>query len=243
MTATHGPRLSGLENIVFLIDASNHKSGISSSNWVDIISKNGATGFVNASFVNDGPKSYYDLQSSNSKITFFDSETTRNIFDGGGSLESWVYAESSGGGGAGRWINKRNTIEQDGWIALVRAGSTGSVLDVEFFVFFSGNNAQWRVEDGISTNSWNHIVITYNSDSTSNTPLIYINGVNRPYTVVASPTGTRSDDTNADIIVGNADNNIRAWDGRVGSATFYNRILTLDEIVSNFNSTKDRFGL
>lgn len=241
MSEHDGPNVV-TDGLVFLIDATNHKSGQSSSVWNDLIGKRNASGFVNVTYVADGGASYFDFQSSNSKITYDDNAPTTQIFDGGGSVEGWVYAESAGGSNLGRWCNKRNTSEQDGWIAHLGAGSDGNHFDARLFYLFTGTDGQWHADDALTINTWHHIVITYDADSTSNNPLVYIDGVSLSVTTVATPTGTREDDVNADVVIGNADNDIRAWDGRIGLVALHNRILTAAEVQQNFNALRGRFG-
>lgn len=242
MSVSYGPPRLVSDSIVFFADAGNYRSGVSASEWRDLISGENATGFSNITYTRDRGRSYYEFINGLSKITFDDYVVARNIFDGGGTVEGWIYADGPGGASLGRWINKRNTAENDGWICLVGPGIGGTV-DLRFLYIFSGGNGDWVLSDAMTTGAWHHVVITYNADSTSNVPIIYLDGAALGTPTTTAPIGTRTDDTNGDIVIGNADNNIRAWDGRIGMCVLHNRILTADEVKQNFEATRGRFGL
>jgi len=108
---------------------------------------------------------------------------------------------------------------------------------------FSGANGQWRTtndEMSARLNQWVMITVTYDASSASNDPLIYINGSSVAVTEIETPTGSMSDDTGNEFVLGNegfpdggyAYNFI----GKIKDVRIYNRILTAAEITTLYNS-------
>jgi hypothetical protein len=97
----------------------------------------------------------------------------------------------------------------------------------------------------ISTNTWYLFTFISQITSTSNTSKVFINETE--YISSAHGTDTYSESNN--LVLGyfptphTGLGSDAYFNGKIGSCYFYNRALTLDEISSNFNSTKLRFGL
>jgi hypothetical protein len=73
-----------------------------------------------------------------------------------------------------------------------------------------------------------------------NTIKIYLNGVlNGSTSCVRSVVNSN----NATLYLGQDDYGSRFFRGNISSVTIHNRALTVAEILSNFNSTRGRFGL
>jgi hypothetical protein len=83
----------------------------------------------------------------------------------------------------------------------------------------------------IPLSSWTHITWTYNSVTGG---FLYVNG-NRLSTVGVGSGVLATNSQN--ILIGNTLN------GSIASSQIYNRVLTADEVLQNYNATKTRFGL
>jgi hypothetical protein len=113
-------------------------------------------------------------------------------------------------------------------------------------------------------NTWYHIVITYSPilDPNLENYIIYINGafdnsyVNQininsnswlsnpglnfnPPTNIVYTEMERPNTTNTNIFIGNM---LRPFNGKLGVLKIYNRTLIADEVLSNYNNTKSRYG-
>lgn len=140
-------------------------------------------------------------------------------------------------------------------IRNLTANSYGG-LKVEFVYFGDLNAARLRLLRGnttIAINTWYNIAFTFDKDITTNDGLdkvkIYINGVLETNTMVVSqntqppamPSGSASP-----FCIGNSTNPSYAnpsgtFQGSVGQCCFYDRILTQDEILVNYNTLKHRY--
>ncbi|MCA9049798.1 MAG: DUF2341 domain-containing protein, partial [Planctomycetaceae bacterium] len=172
----------------------------STSNNFDAAMNNVAagTGIVGGAALFDGTSGYLNLQSDNA---------IDDVFSGGGTISAWIRPTGWGQNGFGRIADKASTTfpggsNGDGWAWQVGgSGSSGYVLFVQGF---SGTLGEWRTATGsINLNTWQNVVITYDNSSATNTPKIYINGVEQSLTQVSGPSGTARSDAALDLFVGN----------------------------------------
>ena len=109
-----------------------------------------------------------------------------------------------------------------------------------------GINIRWEVDQGSSfttTNSltsstWYHVTCVYEGDSnnTSGTARIYINGVENN----TASLGRSGQSQTSNFELGLHDGNLT---GNIALSRMYNKVLNSTEVLQNFNATKNRFGL
>jgi len=125
----------------------------------------------------------------------------------------------------------------------------GDYINVQFMS--SGTQLRFELDagqslytTGVSPDNWYHIMCVYEgaSNGGSATARIYINGVQTTYTTLSASRsyGSVSGDQNSPIYLGLHDGYLN---GNIGLSRFYNRALNSSEVLQNFNSSKDRFGL
>lgn len=152
-----------------------------------------------------------------------------NNWDGGGTLTGWIYPVGWGGGGFGRVAEKATS--SIGWYAYMESGQFG------FAHKFSTINGYWDAPgSSIALNTWTHIAIDYDSDSSSNAPKFYIGAELVATTVGSAPSGTRYADAGVDMLVGNRPTGTRAFDGRIADIRLYPRSLSAAEISTMYTS-------
>jgi hypothetical protein len=101
--------------------------------------------------------------------------------------------------------------------------------------YFTSGNWYWTDNYTIAQNNWYHAVGTYDGSNVK----LYVNSVLQ-LTTASTTTPTRS---NSGIYL------MRRWDasdyfgGSLNTVKIYNRALTSQEIVQNYNATKRRYGL
>lgn len=85
--------------------------------------------------------------------------------------------------------------------------------------------------------AWNHVVCTFSSTEIE----LYVNGTSQG--TVATGLGIVNG-TNDGIAIGaDRDTGNRYWDGKISQFRFYEKVLTSDEVTSNYNARKARYGL
>ncbi|HLJ05356.1 MAG TPA: LamG-like jellyroll fold domain-containing protein, partial [Acetobacteraceae bacterium] len=72
---------------------------------------------------------------------------------------------------------------------------------------------------------WQHIAVTYDNSSTSNTPVAYVNGVAQTVTRTQVPTGTGGTASNPLIVGAVNQSGTQTWDGQIAQEAFWNGII------------------
>jgi hypothetical protein len=95
----------------------------------------------------------------------------------------------------------------------------------------------------IAINNWYNIVVTYNGSSSATGISFYINGVKTTsdITVRNGLTATTLNSENVQLGTRAVDNTF--YSGRIASASIYNKVLTADEVLQDFNANRSRYGL
>lgn len=109
---------------------------------------------------------------------------------------------------AGEWVNGQGLFVAGDW---------------------SGNQGAWRTPLP-STGVLHHYVVTYDDTSTSNDPIVYLDGQRQTVTEVVTPSGTRSADTSS-LWIGNSYTGSFSWKGKIYYTRYWNRILTHREVL------------
>ena len=180
----------------------------------------------------------FDADATDNYINIADSAELDNIWDGGGTTDTWIYPASDGESDGGRIYEKTQ------WNLLTHSQS-GDNVKLQFYIKFTGTDGTWDTDVVVPINEWSNIVVTYDADDVANTPTIYINGV--AYTVgdgltaSTTPTGAREDDDGEDLQIGNNDTPSRTFDGQISGLKMYNRALSVAEITQNMNAQRSRF--
>lgn len=150
-----------------------------------------------------------------------------NIWAGGASFMAHFNADSYGGGGFGRVIDKQG-LSVHGWSLSVDA-----VGRLNFIHEHSTTPGEWVSATGsIALSGWHHVVVTYDKGSVANDPIFYIDGVLSATTEIQTPVGTADDDTGARPMIGNRLSYDRPFDGRLADMRAYSRIITAAEALT-----------
>ena len=195
----------------------------------------------NGSFVN-GPPVWTDGIASSSlqfhggsvRVRVADAASIQNIFDSGGSVSFWVYSTTTTSNM--NMVGKNKLDGGLGWSAFLDSFSSGKWI-FKFSQGWTSTGTFYARDDSsiytVPNNQWNHIVVTYNSDSTSNVPSIYINGVSKTVITQLTPSGTRNSDASGYFQVGYVQNT--ALNGRIDDVRLYDRILTSGDVTELYD--------
>jgi hypothetical protein len=190
------------------------------------------TGYIANGQDFDGNDDYIDVGSGNS---------VDNVFIGGGTVSAWIYPTGWGESLFGRIVDKStDTLGADGWGFIVNGG--GVIKNkITFYRDFSTERGFWySPTDSLSLNQWQHVVVTYNEDSTSNEPILYINGVSQTILWDDLPIGTPSDDSAQSLHIGKfAGANSRNFDGIIDELHISTIERSADWIITEYNNQLD----
>jgi hypothetical protein len=125
-----------------------------------------------------------------------------------------------------------------------------------YFSFYAGNSLYFSnyingvqqtihaTSPTLSYNTWYLATFTTSFDGTNTTMKIFTNGTETASNVFS---GSQSNYTGVNFMVGDGNNgnntNWYPFKGRVSNVKVYNRTLSADEILQNFNATRSRYGV
>ena len=195
----------------------------------------------------DGGTTWYDLSGEGNNVTLTNGPVYSSdndglmVFDGLDDI------------GIGPNINppsitidvwKKWTTVSDDWLITNQVAPTDSSkgyyirIDSPSYAmrFYAGTGPSARVvATTINLNEWYHVVGNIDANSTN----LYVNGV-----LVSTTSGGVIDYTGVQGLTIGADNtNQRDTPGPIGPIRIYDRALTAEEVLQNFNAQKSRFGL
>ena len=108
-----------------------------------------------------------------------------------------------------------STNETIGW-GMYMSGTAGNEV-LEFDQAWSGAIGRWKTPTNASLklNKVQTVAISYDGSSTSNDPLMYLDGISQTVTETTAPSGTISSDSGQNLTLGGRgasfDNNSKAW--------------------------------
>ena len=220
MGAFGGPDIVD-DGLVFAIDAGSTRSypgsGTTTTNII-----NGASGTLTngVGYVSNNGGAF-DFDGTDDFILFPD-DTNLNLQTL--TMESWSYLNT--------------TIQQYGFLFEKGLVNTqyANFFENTIFVFrtMGLSTSSLNIASSLfSANSWNHIVCTY----ASGTKRIYLNGIQ--VGVATGLTGTISTNANGPRI--GAHSSGYYLDGEIAASRVYNKALTAEEVLQNYNAQKSRF--
>jgi len=220
MATKYSPKII-TNGLVLSLDAANNKSYPGSgTTWTDLSGNN------NNGTLTNGP-------------TFSDSNGGVIVFDG---TNDYVPIGTSGfpfGSSAGTlsvWA-KTNTISS-GYIWIVSygtaLGSQSRFLGINSSTYLFGGYGDDINASGVPLNTWFNMVGVYDGTNA----FLYING-----NLVSGPTAKSWNTIANNAQLGRQTNGSEYWNGNISQASIYNRTLSSDEVLQNYNATKSRFGL
>ena len=210
------------DGLVLSLDASDRNSYVSgSTTWFDLSGLNNGT-LTNGptfntgslgSIVFDGTNDYAAISNFVGNLTTF-------------SVSHFIYLNSNQNT---RTIFSNYGVGNNGWVTGIRDDQNN------VFKFYLGATVHLYSNTVFSSLTWYHAAITYDNGS----PKIYINGI-----LDASSSSTL---TPASSYYGNDVGRLgvgsQYFDGRISNLQVYNRALTAQEVLQNYNAQKSKFGL
>jgi hypothetical protein len=226
------------DGLVLYLDAANTKSYVSgSTTWNDI-----SRGGNNGTLVN-GPT----FSSLNGGSIVFDGvdDYVTDI----GTTSTFSFIQNTGVFTINAWV-KPNVLGT----AMYFIGNNDGTSDAKGFFIgkLSNNRFNFTLTYGVSgQNILNFQLVNYYTDTNWVNVTISSNGLN----AIAYKNGTRfgtsnnitilsTGDSTRNLSVGRINNfNSSYWGGSIAQTSIYNRALTAQEVLQNYNATKSRFGL
>jgi len=148
-----------------------------------------------------------------------------NIFNGGGTLSCWLNIETVGKDSMGAVLDK-----SAGW----RLTCYGNTSTMSFQSICNPSNGVWLFNIPLG---WFHLAITYDKNSVSNNPIVYINSQSVTVYKVITPSGTGMSDSGKDLYIGDNQYKNKAFNGYIDDLRLYSNKLTSGEIFDIWTNT------
>ncbi len=175
----------------------------------------------------------FEFNGVNTSVDFASNTSIDDIFDGGGTISLWMNSTYPG---HKRMLDKSNNDAFTEGFSFYAAGSVNDVYGILFGKGFSSTRGIWQqTTDNINNGVWTHVVITYNSNSTSNVPIVYVNGSSVAMTTELTPVGTTKSDATFNLLMGKS-SVADYFTGTIDEVGIWNRTLNSSEISDLFNN-------
>jgi hypothetical protein len=251
MGLKHHPRVV-TNGLVMYLDAANTRSysgsGLTANGLIGgiggtLVNGVGFTSSNNGSFIFDGTNDYFESPHSD----------TLNI-SGSITVEVWVYMTSLSNSGDPNLLCKYSNAggaSNQSWILFKSTGNyrfaspdglTANSNEFCWLASSSGNYSGALIGTGeqVSTNTWYNVVAIYNSSIEK--MQMYVNGqLKTNVTRTGQTSGVLSTNLRNLQIGGTPLDSDRWLQGRIPIARVYNRALTAEEVLQNYNATKMRY--
>jgi hypothetical protein len=221
------------DGLVLYLDAANQKSYPGSGTTWNDLSGNGNNGtLVNGPTFDSVNNGSIVFDGVNDEITLPQSSVIKNLTTNF-TISTFVKFNTSGGQYG---IFTKGDNLTSGWTLYLRQGPQFAFIGYNTAGTSSGVIA--TPSGGVQQNIWYNVVYTYNGSSV----LGYINAEPKASATLSSFTFR---DTGNIPIIGK-DTSLAApgyWNGNIAQASIYNRALSAEEVLQNYNATKSRYGL
>ena len=146
------------------------------------------------------------------------------------TYSAWTRRHGEGGGGHGRVFQKGTTVSKETLFVE-------SPLEASTYEFLSNHNAtvgDWTFPKP-SIDVFHHIVLAYDSGSTSNNPVVWVDSVSQTINLKLTPAGTPTGGTEA-YLIGNRLTNDRGWDGDLDEFRIADVLRSADWVTTEYNN-------
>jgi hypothetical protein len=220
MATSYSPKII-TDGLVICLDAADKKSyGGSGTTWTDRSGQGNNGTLTNGPTFNSGNGGYITFAGDDDHIPF-----TCDDFGTDNTVEMWARWHGTGNRMFCAWSSCYDIWTIDGNLGFNTCGG-------DIYGFSASSLA----------NIWHHFVFVFKQQIQDNS--IYINGVSQTLSKKkgnTNLTSNRSFSTN--FRIGSWTGGSYYYDGDMAIAKVYNRELTADEVLQNYNATKGRFGL
>lgn len=141
----------------------------------------------------------------------------------------WANLNGAGGGAAGRMAAKGTTTATE---YLSYVDGTGSY---DYSKFWSTSGSSWRIL-APATGAYHYFTITYDNSSSSNDPIMYLDGISQTVTENSPPVGSPNNNSEAWVIGNRGTDNARNWSGSLDEFRIANVIRSVDWILTEYNN-------
>ena len=235
------------DGLVLYFDAANVKSYPGSgTNWVDLSPTAATASLLNGPVFGTRGNGSISFDSTNDYVATNHNETYQRL-----TLSAWVFPTASSNAVVGdmhvitkNWFYATSTNSWPAVLSISQNGITGSFSVNNGTAYFITQSVNGASVSGILTSSrWNHIAATYNGLFAA----FYVNGI-----LTATQSYSGSVNYSGSTVPWNIGRCVgfngggtggTYYSGSIAIASIYNRGLSAEEVLQNFEATRERFGV
>jgi hypothetical protein len=222
------------DNLVLCLDAANPLSYPGSGNtWTDLSANENNGALTNQTF-NSNNKGSISFNGTSTTCLISASENLKTI-TAPLTIVAWAYQDTSA---AGRCIFAQYTSTTNYRLTkMLRIDES----NIKYYYGINGGSFSAITKTGNQLNQWNYYSVTVSGIPTA----AYIQiGYNLDYTnLILRNNLSITPDLTTPVTIGSNGVYTEGWDGNISTVMFYNKALSQDELLQNYNATKGRFGL
>jgi hypothetical protein len=137
-------------------------------------------------------------------------------------------------------VDFRDSGGVNGALGCFYDNGSGQSQGLKLFYTTVDNNYEEPIISNINLNQLYYYQVTFDKTTSTNNIKHYLNGVNVFNRSVTITSNTTNDGR---VWMGRYSGGQYQWNGNVNLFKFYNRALSTQEVLQNYNATKSRFGL
>lgn len=231
------------QNLQFYVDPLNQSSYPGTGTAVIDLKGNATAGTLTTAVYQNGG---FQFNGTSGNLTFTKDAANDNIFTGGGTVIVFFQANSDGENSAARVITTENAGATGGWALYVDAEGSDYIRP-SLIRMGSGANGVWVVDNigglrPVHNGTWVCVGISWDDTAFTTDPVFYLQGTRVASTETIVPSGTPGSDAGESLLLGNRPADDRTFDGTVGIALMFDRILSAEEHALVFSVFGPRYG-
>jgi len=186
------------------------------------------------------PNEYsFDFDGINDYLNLFSPTALDNFYDNGGTFSAWIYPTDTT---SNQVIYDKADGGQETNTLYLSSESSGNYKLQFKREWDTQINARWTnssyVNQPLSKDAWNHVVLTYDSSAYGNSPIFYVNGELKSHGTEDAPGSgeTVVSDASYNLRIGYSNNNDKPFKGNIDEVAIWDVILDADAVSAIYNS-------
>jgi len=216
------------DGLVLNLDAGNSSSYPGTgSTWTDLSGNNNHGTLENGPTYSSANGGSIVFDGVNDRVSAFPTQISGT---GSKTISLWIKINTTSRTG----LAGTRSLSEWGWGFTVNRNGTGTLA------FYDTRGSDLNVAAGLGTNIWYNVSVTYDN---SRIVTLYVNGLQ--VGISSTPFAALNAST-FNGVIGNEDEYesfTHPFKGNIAQVAIYNRALTANEVLNNYNALKSRFGL
>ena len=216
------------DGLIFRVDAGDESSYPGSgTTWTDVVNGNNGS-ILNGATYNSAQGGYFEFDGVDDQVDF-DQPAILESYPL--SIDIWFYSSHNNSGIITKGRTRGSSSQRDFDI-------TGTGTDIRFLIS-RGSGYNFIMDNTYpSLNVWHHLSVSWDGTTGTNGAKMYLDGA-----LYAQATSSSTSFAASHDIFAGGNRSGFMMNGRISTIKMYNKALSADEALQNYNASKDRYGL